>query len=314
VSWVDAVIVVTVLWSAYRGSASGALRQTGALLGFFTGFIVATFVAAGWAQRLDPGPGRAGVAMLLLIAGAVAGAIVGRVIGSSAASSLRRLRAGTLDSTLGAALAVAGSLVACWIVAATLAPLGFGGVSDAIARSKILIALDTVMPPVPSVEARVQALVNSADFPAVFSSAVPPVLTAPSPVGSTGSSLDPTLSVRTVKVVAKDRCGVQRQGTAFYVSQGHYMTAAHVVAGATDVALADGVGRVIYFDPRNDVAVVAGPAMNVTAPRFASGSAGTRDTGGRDGISRTTVTSTRPWANWRKCSRRLAVTSTTACW
>lgn len=265
VSWADVVIAVIVLGATQRGYVVGILRQVGSLAGLVSGFVVGVVIAPHIADHFDQNPTRPLVAAAVVGICIVALGVFGRHVGAMANLALRRLNLNAVDRVGGAIFAAVGSLLMCWLVASLLVNVSLGSISNEIATSKILAAVDEVMPPVPSVEAKVQALFRSANFPSVFSSVVQPITTN-YPLPSTAAALAAAddASASTFRVTTVNACGVDREGTAFVVGPDELATAAHVVAGGShfDVSLPDGshlrtVGAtLVEFDPDNDVAVL----------------------------------------------------------
>ena len=253
-SWVDVVIAAVVVIATERGLSIGVLRQVGSLVGFATGFVVGILIAPSLASHAG-GTTRAVVAIVVVLACGSIGAVLGRLLGASANLSLRRLKLSSFDRIGGAVFSAVGALLACWLVAGMLVNVSYLSLSSAIANSRLLAVMDRVMPPVPSVEAKVQALLRRANFPSVFAQVVTPsipTLQVPSSaltrlaVGNAASSV--------VKVIASSGCGVTREGTGFAVGSGLVATAAHVVAGSHDIRISDRRARVVGLDVKNDVA------------------------------------------------------------
>ena len=170
VSWVDIVIVVAVILGVFRGRSEGALRQIAGLAGLAVGFIVATLAAPRLSSQFTHAPWRPLLALGIVLVGSMLGSHLGRMVGSAAARSLRALKLGVLDRTAGAALGGVGALLGCWVLAGLLGSVTWGSLASGIQNSSVLAAMDQVMPPVPAMEARVQALFRNAGFPTVFAS------------------------------------------------------------------------------------------------------------------------------------------------
>lgn len=256
-SWADVVIVVVVVLATYRGITVGALRQLGAVIGFVTGFVVGTMVAPALASHVHASTWRPLIAIAIVIVAAGTGGAIGGAIGAAANLSLRRLKLGSVDRVGGAALSAVGALVACWLVAGLLVNASFASFSTEIANSRILDVMDVVMPPVPSVEAKVQALFRTADFPSVFAEVVAPsVMPVTTPDGAATALAADGAPPSVLKVTSLNACGTDHEGTAFAVSGGRFVTAAHVIAGARRVLVNGVVARVLFFDKNNDVAVL----------------------------------------------------------
>jgi uncharacterized membrane protein required for colicin V production len=279
VSWVDVVIAAVVVIATERGLRVGILRQVGSLVGFATGFVIGILLAPTLATQVS-GSARALVAVVVLVACASIGAVIGRQLGAAANLSLRRLKLSSLDRAGGAAFSAVGALIACWLVAGLLVNVSYLSLSSAIEHSRLLAVMDRVMPPVPSVEAKVQALFRNADFPSVFAQVVAPsVPTITVPPNSLMRAEVGSASTSVFKITAENGCGVNREGTAFVVAHDVVVTAAHVVAGAHSLSVNGVRARLIYLDVRNDVAFLvvsthtAPLEFNVTTPRTRSAAA-----------------------------------------
>lgn len=256
-SWIDLVIVVVVVLGVLRGRAEGALRQIASLVGLAAGFILATMVAPSVSSQLTHAAWRPLLALGIVLVGAMLGSYLGGVVGGMGARSLRALKLGALDRIAGAVVGGLGSLVVCWLLAGLLGSVTWGSVATGIQNSSILAAMDKVMPPLPAMEARVQALFRSAGFPAVFSSIVAPTLApvaTPSQLGPIVSGLGGPIGV--VKVLASGACGSISQGTAFFVSAHIAVTNAHVVAGYSQVSAGGAAAQVVLYDPLHDIAIL----------------------------------------------------------
>jgi S1-C subfamily serine protease len=270
VSWIDGVIVIVVIVATYRGLRLGIFRQLGALAGFVTGFVIGVVVAPPLAGQIDVVPLRQLFAFFIVTAFVVGFSILGRLAGGAANTSMRRLHLGRVDQVGGAIFAALGALVACWLVAGILATVPQGGIGMAIGQSRLLAVLDSVMPPVPTVESRVQSLFRSADFPSVFNEVVSPT-TADYPVPNLSAVPSAGNTVRSIaKIEAVDGCGIDREGTGFVVAPGIFVTAAHVVSGANRIVVNEHVARVVLLDPNNDVAVLVGDTKGLPAIALAA--------------------------------------------
>ena len=97
---------------------------------------------------------------------------------------------------------------------------------------------------------------------------------APDPAVVNGPG-DQAAKSRVVKVLGSaPECGRSIEGSGFVYAPRHVMTNAHVVAGVTrgqTVTTADGVtyrARVVFYDPRIDIAVLYVPGLNLKPLRL----------------------------------------------
>ncbi len=268
-SWVDLVIVVVVFLGVLRGRSEGALRQVASLVGLAAGFILSTMVAPRLSSQFTNASWRPLLALGIVLVGSMLGSTLGGMLGSLGARSLRSLKLGAIDRIAGAALGGIGSLVVCWFLAGLLGSVTWGSLATQIQNSSVLAAMDKVMPPIPAMEARVQALFRSAGFPAVFASIIAPSLApsaTPSQLGPVVSGLGGPTSVQ--KVLASGACGSLSQGTAFFVSAHMAVTNAHVVAGYSQVSVAGAPAQVAFYDPLHDIAVLRVPSLSEPVLHF----------------------------------------------
>jgi S1-C subfamily serine protease len=176
-----------------------------------------------------------------------------------------------VDRVTGVAVGIAGTLVGCFLIAGLLASATWGSLAAEIQNSTILGALNKVMPPVPTLEAKVQSLFRTSDFPSIFASIVAPVIpesVAPVRLGPLVTSVSAPGAV--VKVFATGGCSQSKQGTAFFVSEHDAVTNAHVVAGEKIIHVDGFIASVVSFDPDDDIAVLRVNALNETPLHFFS--------------------------------------------
>ena len=255
-SWVDLVVVVLVALGVWRGYVHGALRQIGGFAGFVAGFYVGARAAPALSTSVTNSGWRPLVALGIVLVAAVAGSALGRALGSVLGRALRELHVGLVDRVAGAVVGGLGTAIACWMAAGLLSATSWGSLAPAIQSSVALRTLNAVMPPVPAFEARVQALLRGVDFPNVFANLIAPATLAP-PSGSLGPSVANLAGPSSVQKVLATGCASGREGTAFFVGPQRAITNAHVVAGARRVTVGGVRARVIGFDPRDDLAVLA---------------------------------------------------------
>jgi S1-C subfamily serine protease len=258
VSWIDGVIAAVVVLAAFRGRATGALRQIGNWVGFATGFILGTWCAPPLAHHLSSTTWRPLAAIGIVVVFSFMGAALGRLCGGAAHHSLHQMHLGSLDASVGAGVGVVSALLSCWLLAGVLVNAPWFSLAGGISQSKILVALDHVMPPVPTIEAKVATLFRGADFPSVFADIVAPsVPTVTTPANDVATQQVGARSAAVVKVIASGACGASHEGTAFVVGRNEVVTNAHVIAGATMVRVDGQRAQVRLIDIRDDLAVLS---------------------------------------------------------
>jgi S1-C subfamily serine protease len=176
------------------------------------------------------------------------------------------VKLGLVDSGAGVAVGVAGALITCWLVAALFVATAWSTGASGIQGSRIINALDKVLPTVPSAEARLQSLLRNANFPGVFASIVAPNGPLSGPAPKLGrNTLSPRSPSEVLKVLATG-CSATHEGTGFFISADLVVTNAHVVAGATSVTVGGSTAQVALFDPVNDIAVLRVATSTTSAP------------------------------------------------
>jgi len=249
-SWVDLIILIVVILAALRGFAEGAIRQVVGIIGFGAGFLLGTIIAPSLSTRF----------IFFFFFG-----IVGGYLGGLLAKVAHVLLLGLVDRIVGVVIGVVTALIFCWLAAGLLATTTWGSIASGIQHSKILSTMDDVMPPVPSIVAKVEALFPKIGLPNVFARVVAPTLPTPvnpKDLGPLVTSVSGPSSIQ--KVFASGACSYQSQGTAFFVTPTEAVTNAHVVAGFRDITVGGVGAEVALYDPKNDLAVLRVPSVNET--------------------------------------------------
>jgi uncharacterized membrane protein required for colicin V production len=273
-SWVDLVIVILVALSALRGFAEGAIRQIFGLVGLVGGLLIGTAIAPSLSTHITHAHWRPVLALGIILAMSVIGSALGGLLGSVVAKFAHAFMLGPIDRIAGVVVGAIVALVLCWLVAGILSSVTWGSVAAEIQQSSILSAMDNVMPPVPSIDAKVAALFPGAEFPAIFDKLVQPTLhqfVAPDALPPLKDSLAQPTNI--VKVLASGHCTAETEseGTAFYVAPNEVLTNAHVVAGHTTITVNGRAAEVALYDPKNDLAVLRVPTESATPYSFAPG-------------------------------------------
>ncbi len=266
-SWIDLIIAIIVVLAGFLGHAEGAVRQILRFAGYAGGFLVGTLVAPSLSSLITHSSWRPVLALGIVLVISIIGGQVGSFLGSLVSRALRTMKLGRVDRIAGTAVGAAGALVGCWLAAGLLASTTWGSFATGIQQSSILSAMGRVMPPVPSLDAKVQSLFRNINFPNVFASVVEPTLRSyvdPKSLGPLITSLSAPSDV--VKVLASGACAALSEGTAFYVSAHEVVTNAHVVAGHTSITVNGAPAQVALFDANNDVAVLRVPSSGTPLP------------------------------------------------
>jgi S1-C subfamily serine protease len=260
---VDVLLIVLLV----LGLAAGIARGLSGSIGLFAGLVLGG-AAAFWLVPLvnDALPTQQWRPALVLVT-ATALVVGGAVLGSAAGGAVRRgvdrvrpLRA--IDRVLGGAAGVVVAALALSLAGASLAATGMPVVSTALSSSSVLRTIDRLTPPpVASALAELRGFVFDEGLPALGDLLDSPAVDIP-PVDLADPELaEAAASVARVSGTAFS-CGRSSTGSGFVVAPDRVVTNAHVVAGVERPlvelpGVAAREGTIVYFDPIDDLAVIA---------------------------------------------------------
>lgn len=280
---VDVIVVILLVGFFALGVTRGLVAIAGSLAGLVIGSLLAV-----WAVPLiAPGVADWEYRSLVLAVCAIAIIVLCTALGTAVGAALRRgvdrAKLRILDRILGAGGAtIAGGLVLL-LGAGAVTASGMPVVSTAVASSRVLSFIDGLTPdPVDTALAEVRGFVVDEGIPRIGELLRPEV----APTAPAVALDDPELQ-RAAASVARISgtayaCGVSMTGSGFVAADDLIVTNAHVVAGVdTPVVELPGrdarEGRVVYFDPIDDLAVIAvgglGAAPLPVVPPVAAGAA-----------------------------------------
>jgi len=268
---VDIVLVVVLAIALLVGLSRGFLATIGFFAGLALGAIAAfwatPFVGQWVAEPAWRGPAMVGVGVLLLLLGAGLGSAVGQMFRRGA----DRIKLRVPERLLGGVVNVAAAALTISFVSGALIPAGMPVVSAALGSSVVVRTIDDVTPgPVRSALAELRGTVLADGIPRLGELIqIGPVPTAPE------IALDDPALAQAARSVARISgtayaCGITSSGSGFVAGPGRVITNAHVVAGVDTplVQLPDQPareGRVVYFDPADDLAVIAVDGLDAAA-------------------------------------------------
>jgi S1-C subfamily serine protease len=244
------------LWGFAQGLIVGGLS--------LAGFVAGAFVGSRLGPALLTEGSHSPYAPLFALLGAV-------LIGGILASGLEVLgfhlrgrlgdRFGALDGLGGAVLVGCLGLALAWIVGAVaLQTPGARELREPIQRSAILRELNAVLPPSGPI---LKALARFDPFPEVSG----PKANVRPPNSAIARDPQVKAAARSVAKVLGTACGLGVEGSGWVARPGVVVTNAHVVAGQDDTTVQiGGEGphydtTPIWFDSRNDVAVLRAPGI-----------------------------------------------------
>lgn len=260
---VDIVVIVILIVALIAGLQRGLLTGLGSILGLIAGGI-----AAFWLMPLVSGwvPWQ-GWRMVVVIATGVAllalGLTIGEGIGALMRRGVDRTRLRGVERLLGGVVNVAAAVLTLMLVAPTVASVTPPAVSTSIASSRVLQELDRLTPaPVSGLIAQVRTAILSGGVPELGLLLDSGATTLDPPVALDDPDLQAAAaSVARISGIAY-ACGVGSSGTGFVIAPDRVVTNAHVVAGVDSPVVelpgrSAREGRIVYFDPIDDLAVIA---------------------------------------------------------
>jgi S1-C subfamily serine protease len=259
----DLVLILALLSYLAYGLRNGFLVTVGGIAGFAAGAIAAFFAVplvsgfvadSGW--RLTA---IVAAAVALVVLGHGLGTMIGRQI--RGAVRIRPLRA--VDRLVGGAVNLVVSALVMSMLAFSIGSLGVPFVSQQLAESKVIRFIDGMTPdPVKATMAELRSEVIGNGIPTLIEG-LDQGQAVPVPDASTDTPALNRAAGSVLKIAGTAyQCGQNQTGTGFVVSEDRVVTNAHVVAGVSEpvVEMPDGgamPGRVVYFDTKHDLAVLA---------------------------------------------------------
>ncbi|HEX4443828.1 MAG TPA: MarP family serine protease [Galbitalea sp.] len=262
------LIVLLVAYLVY-GYRTGLIRSLGGIIGIVIGAFLAILLVplvTSWVQ--DPTLrtiATIAVVVAVVVGGYSAGAVLGRFIQSRVKGvGLRRV-----DRALGAVVVTVVAALVMSMLAASISALGVPFISQAIASSNVIRAINDITPdPVESFLAQVRSATVDQSLPRIAEAfGGSPSTTVPNVNTSTPALNAAALSV--VRITGNAyACGQSQSGSGFVISPDRVLTNAHVVAGVTNpvVDVRNGPAlpsTIVYFDPVGDLAVLSVPGLDL---------------------------------------------------
>lgn len=258
----DVLLVLLLIASLVSGYTSGLVRSLSGIVGAVAGGVTAYFVVpaiGSWVSSTEWRTPATLAAAVLLIVG---GLSIGITIGAAVQKHVERSKLGIVDRILGSVVSVVASALVASMLALSVGALGVPFLSPAIAASGVIRTIDGLTPdPVKTLLAQLRSSAVQDGLPLIIDA-----FTGPPPQIPTFDTDNPALATAARSVVRVTgnayACGQNQSGSGFVVADDRVITNAHVVAGVTEpiIEAPDGgayPGRVVYFDPVDDLAVIA---------------------------------------------------------
>lgn len=273
---VDVLLLLVLVVGLVAGIGRGLSGSIGLLAGLALGGAAAFWLVPVVNDALPSQQWRPALVLATAAALVLGGAALGAAAGAAVRRGVNRVRPlRAVDRVLGGLAGVVVTALALSLAGASLAATGMPVVSSALSSSAVLRTIDRVTPaPLSAALAELRGLVFDEGLPALGD------LLEARPVDITPVDLaDPELTRAAASVARVSgtaySCGRSSTGTGFVIAEDRLVTNAHVVAGV-DRPLVElpGVdareGRVVYFDPIDDLAVLAVDDLGVAPLPFAT--------------------------------------------
>ena len=258
----DLVLLVVLFIALMAGLSRGLLATLGGLIGLIIGGVAAFWAVPAVNDMLPSSEWRGPVSIAVALLLPLFGASLGAGLGHNLRQGVDRTSLRPLERLLGGVANVGVVALALSFVGNAVSATGAPGVSSAVSSSAVLRTIDELTPPaVGRPLAEMRAIVLDDGLPRLNILMVPreaPVV----PGRVENPALEASAqSVARISGVAY-ACGKSSTGSGFVVAADRLVTNAHVVAGVDRpvVELPGGAvreGRVVYYDPVDDLAVIA---------------------------------------------------------
>lgn len=272
---IDVVLVLILLGYAVSGFRQGLVVGVLSLGGFVGGAVLAMFVAPGLVGGLDPGPQRSVVVLLAVILTAWTGQLIGALIGGRLREAVPQGPIAFADHAVGAVAGVVAVALVLWFVAGAVRGGPSPQLSKTVASSRVIQGIDDLVPPrLEGVAEAFREAVGGSSFPRVFAGVGPEDIDPVTPPDRAVLRSEAVTTARRsiVKITGEaTSCGRGQEGSGAVVAPQRVVTNAHVVAGVTNPRVqVGGTGRryparVVAFDARRDLAVLAVPQLRAQA-------------------------------------------------
>jgi S1-C subfamily serine protease len=275
---IDLLLLIVMIWYAVSGYRQGLVVGALSLGGFLGGALLAMLVVPAATQRLVPGLQRSFIVLVGVLMLAWLGQLLGALVGGKVREQLTFRPAQVVDQLLGALAGLVSVALVVWFVGGALRASPSPAVARAISSSKVLAAVDGVVPEQLSTLANsFRDAVAGSSFPRVFAGVGPERIleVAPPNAGAMPAAVLSRAQRSIVKITGEARsCSRGQEGSGFVFAAERVATNAHVVAGVRAPAVqVGGIGRrysarVVLFDAKRDIAVLAVPGLSAPALRL----------------------------------------------
>jgi len=281
VNLLDWVLVVLVLLYAVSGYWQGFITGAFATVGLLLGGLLGVWLAPTALGDATPSILVSLAAVFIVIVCASLGQALLQVAGARLRDQITWQPVRALDAVGGAALSAVAALLVAWALGVALSGSGLKGITPMVRDSRILAEVNSLLPATACSQlSAFNDVVGTTFFPRYLEPFAPERI-VPVPPGPKRMLTDPDVqraAADVVRIRSANQCSQGIEGSGFVYAPDRIMTNAHVVAGVSspliDVNNTSVSGRVVYYNPDIDVAVIAVPTGSLRPLRFAAASAG----------------------------------------
>ena len=145
-NWLDLLLLIAAISFAFSGYRQGFVVGVLAFVGFLGGGVLGLLVAPTAVERLTAGAFQSLVAIAIVLLAATVGQVALAWLGAMVRDRIVWKPARVVDAGLGALVSVLALLLVSWFLASSLRPGPVPALSRQISDSRIITAVDRVMP------------------------------------------------------------------------------------------------------------------------------------------------------------------------
>lgn len=263
----DVAFLLGSVLAGLGGWRLGLIRRVTGWIGLLVGVVVASRLLPVVMPTPDqPRPADLVKSLVIILGVGIAGQAVGHFVGSRVRQLVTIARLGVADSAGGAVLGVLGVLLAAWMFIPTMAQIP-GWPADMARGSVVVGRLTRSLGEPPDVLAGVGDSLGVEGLGDAIENVRNLNIEPEAPANSSLSEATLAAVRPSVVRLSGPACDRLQSGSGFVIAPGLVATNAHVVAGSEELTISDDdglevPGTVRYLDTRNDIALVAAPALD----------------------------------------------------
>jgi hypothetical protein len=271
----DLILIVILLAYAVSGYVQGFVVNLIATIGLLVGGLLALAIVPKFLSGNTATLSSSLLALGLVVGAAAVGQGIGTYVGTDLRNGLKWKPLRWVDAVGGSVLSMVAVLCAGWALGYSVSGTTIPYLSTASRDSVILDRVDNLMPSrATSVLRSFNEVLDANLFPRYIdpfeSEKIKPV--GPPDTATLASDGVRKASGSVVKILGQAKCQRGIEGSGFAYSEGRVMTNAHVVAGVESPSVVINgqrtSARVVLFDSKLDVAVLAVDGLDLPALRF----------------------------------------------